>query len=185
MRRCPRRHCPPAYGSFMGLSWGMEHPPPPPCMYAPHPVEVRHGTPIDQAHGREPGRMFAPGLCLVGGGSGRVPSEEPCGWHGAGSYSVAHRAGLPPTKLTGMWGWILLRSPHQRRGSPPAPAPTQQRPGLHSHSPTGDSRPGTVEKGGRDQGSIRTAVHRRRRGGASPEPPYPPPLDPPPSLLPF
>ena len=47
---------------------------------------------------------------------------------GAGSYSVAHRAGLPPTELTGMWGWILLRSPHQGRGSPPAPAPTQQRP---------------------------------------------------------
>ena len=30
---------------------------------------------------------------------------------GAGSYSVAHRAGLLPTELTGMWGWILLRSP--------------------------------------------------------------------------
>ena len=48
---------------------------------------------------------------------------------GAGSYSVAHRAGLLPTELTGMWGWILLRSPHQGRGSPPAPAPTKQRPG--------------------------------------------------------
>ena len=46
---------------------------------------------------------------------------------GAGSYSVAHRAGLPPTELTGMWGWILLRSPHQGR-SPSAPAPTQQGP---------------------------------------------------------
>ena len=42
---------------------------------------------------------------------------------GAGSYSVAHTAGLLPTELTGMWGWILLRSPHQGRGSPPAPAP--------------------------------------------------------------
>ena len=42
---------------------------------------------------------------------------------GARSYSVAHRAGLLPTELTGMWGWILLRSPHQGRGSPPAPAP--------------------------------------------------------------
>ena len=48
---------------------------------------------------------------------------------GAGSYSVAHRAGLLPTGLTGMWGWILPRSPHQGRGSPPAPAPTKQRPG--------------------------------------------------------
>ena len=47
---------------------------------------------------------------------------------GAGSYSVAHRAGLLPTELTGMWGWILLRSPHQGRGSPRAPAPTKQRP---------------------------------------------------------
>ena len=48
---------------------------------------------------------------------------------GAGSYSVAHSAGLLPTELTGMWGWILLRSPHQGRGSPPAPTPTKQRPG--------------------------------------------------------
>ena len=47
---------------------------------------------------------------------------------GAGSYSVAHRAGLLPTELTGMWGWILLRSPHQGRGSP-GPRPTKQRPG--------------------------------------------------------
>ena len=35
---------------------------------------------------------------------------------GAGSYSVAHRVGLFPTELTGMWGWMLLRSPHQGRG---------------------------------------------------------------------
>ena len=56
---------------------------------------------------------------------------------GAGSYPVAHRPGLLPTELTGMWGWILLRSPHQGRGSPPAPAPTQQRPFLvpaHFHA---------------------------------------------------
>ena len=43
----------------------------------------------------------------------------------AGSYSVAHRAGLLPTELTFIWGWMLLRSPHQGRGSPPAPAPTK------------------------------------------------------------
>ena len=61
---------------------------------------------------------------------------------GAGSYSVAHRAGLLPTELTGMWGWILLRSPHQGRRSPPAPAPTKQRPvrvpfpGLHGPCPS-------------------------------------------------
>ena len=47
---------------------------------------------------------------------------------GAGSYSVAHRAGLLPTELTGIWGWILLRSPHRGRGSAPALAPTKQRP---------------------------------------------------------
>ena len=54
---------------------------------------------------------------------------------GAGSYSVAHRAGLLPTELTGMWGWILLRSPHRGRGSPPVPAPTKQRPAHASDSP--------------------------------------------------
>ena len=53
---------------------------------------------------------------------------------GAGSYSVAHRAGLLPTELTGMWGWILLRSPHQGRGPPPAPAPTEQRPAANPAS---------------------------------------------------
>ena len=42
---------------------------------------------------------------------------------GAGSYSVAHRAGLLPTELTGTPGWILLRSPHRGRGSPPSPRP--------------------------------------------------------------
>ena len=42
---------------------------------------------------------------------------------GAGSYSVAHRAGLLPTELTGMWGWILLSSPHQGRGVTPSPRP--------------------------------------------------------------
>jgi hypothetical protein len=45
---------------------------------------------------------------------------------GAGSYSVAHRAGLLPTELTGMWGWILLRSPHQGKETLPAPAPQAQ-----------------------------------------------------------
>ena len=40
---------------------------------------------------------------------------------GAGSYSVAHRAGLLPTELTGMWGWVLPRSPHQGRGLTPSP----------------------------------------------------------------
>ena len=48
---------------------------------------------------------------------------------GAGSYSVAHRAGLLPTELTGMRGWILLRFPPQGRGSAPPPTPTKQRPG--------------------------------------------------------
>ena len=57
---------------------------------------------------------------------------------GAGSYSVAHRAGLLPTELTGMWGWILLRSPHQGRGSPPGPAPTKQRPGPVSPTAQND-----------------------------------------------
>ena len=42
---------------------------------------------------------------------------------GAGSYSVPHRAGLLPTELTGMWGWILLRSLHQGRGSAQPPPP--------------------------------------------------------------
>ena len=55
---------------------------------------------------------------------------------GAGSCSVAHGAGLLPTELTGMWGWILLRSPHQGRGAPPAPAPTKQRPVRHRIAPS-------------------------------------------------
>ena len=42
---------------------------------------------------------------------------------GAASYSVAHGAGLLPTEPTGMWGWILLRSPHRGRGSPQSPHP--------------------------------------------------------------
>ena len=46
---------------------------------------------------------------------------------GTGPYS--DRAGLLPTELTGMRGWILLRSPHRGRGSAPALAPTKQRPG--------------------------------------------------------
>ena len=51
---------------------------------------------------------------------------------GAGSYSVAHRAGLLPTELTGMRGWILLRSAHQGRGSTPVPAsPIGGTPRIH------------------------------------------------------
>ena len=41
---------------------------------------------------------------------------------GAGSYSVAHRAGLLPTELTDMWGWILL-NPLTRAGGQPQPLP--------------------------------------------------------------
>ena len=48
---------------------------------------------------------------------------------GAESYSVTHGAGLLPTELTGMWGWILLRPPHRGRGPAPAPASNKQRPG--------------------------------------------------------
>ena len=66
-------------------------------------------------------------LLRVGGGQGRFPVRTSV--DGAGSYSVAIGARLLPTELTGMWGWILLRSPHRGRGSPPAPAPTKQRPG--------------------------------------------------------
>ena len=43
--------------------------------------------------------------------------------HGTGSYSVAHRAGLLLTELPGMWGWILLRSPHQAQGQGVTPRP--------------------------------------------------------------
>ena len=64
-------------------------------------------------------------LLIGGGGQGGFLVRSLVG--GAGSYSVAHRAGLLPTELTGMWGWILLRSPHQGRGSSPGPAPTKQR----------------------------------------------------------
>ena len=66
---------------------------------------------------------------------------------GAGSYSVAHGAGLLPTELTGMQGWILLRSPHQGRGSPPARASTKQRPGA-------DCR-GAVDNGGNHRAALR------------------------------
>ena len=76
--------------------------------------------------------------CGGGGGAGRVPGEEPWGFGDcAGSYSVAHRAGLLPTELTGMWGWILLRPPHQGRGSPPAPTPTKRKPAPFTPSPVG------------------------------------------------
>ena len=47
---------------------------------------------------------------------------------GAGSYSVAHRVGLLPTELTGMWGWILVRPP-------PAPAPTKQMEPMEGKGP--------------------------------------------------
>ena len=77
--------------------------------------------------GKDEGGVPGPGFCLVGGG-GQGGFLVRSLVDGAGSYSVAHRAGLLPTELTGMWGWILLRSPHQGRGSPRAPAPTKQRP---------------------------------------------------------
>ena len=70
---------------------------------------------------------------LSGGGGGGVLVRSIV--DGAGSYSVARRAGLLPTELTGMWGWILLRDPHQGRGSPAAPAPTKQRPGGCPNAP--------------------------------------------------
>ena len=62
--------------------------------------------------------MEGSGLCLAGGqgGGGQGGSLVRSLVDGAGSYSVAHRAGLLPTELTGMWGWILLRSPHRGRG---------------------------------------------------------------------
>ena len=60
---------------------------------------------------------------------------------GAGAYSVAHRAGLLPTELTGMWGWILLRSPHQRKGSLPAPAPTKESPVSDAPADEGGNPP--------------------------------------------
>ena len=75
-----------------------------------------------------------PGLCSVGGGGGQGGFLVRSLVGGPGSYSVAHRTGLLPTELTGMWGWILLRSPHRGRGSPPAPAPTKQRP-VSANSP--------------------------------------------------
>ena len=68
-----------------------------------------------------------PSLCLGGSVQGGFLVRSLV--DGAGSYSVARRAGLLPTELTGMWGWILLRSPHQRKGSLPVPSPTKQRPG--------------------------------------------------------
>ena len=63
------------------------------------------------------------GLCLVGQGGGQGGFLVRSLVDGAGSYSVAHRAGLLPTELTGMWGLILLRSPRRGRGSPPSPRP--------------------------------------------------------------
>ena len=96
-----------------------------------------------------------PRLCLVGGG-GQGGFLVRSLVDGAGSYSVAHRAGLLPTELTGMWGWILLRSPHRGSGSapsprpplgkgltpPPPPFPDWLKPGFHANKPT--RRPGFV-----------------------------------------
>ena len=64
------------------------------------------------------GDAHQPGLCLVRGGGGGIQGGflVRSVLDGAGSYSVAHRAGLLPTELTGMWGWILLRSPQRGRG---------------------------------------------------------------------
>ena len=119
-------------------------------LYTPgtRPLALRPPPPFVLPHSCATGARLLPqapqpGFCLVGGGVQggflvRIPVD------GAGSYSVAHGAGLLPAELTGMWGWILLRSPHQGRGPPPAPAPTKQRPApssfLHSH-PTGPSIP--------------------------------------------
>ena len=77
---------------------------------------------------REFGGGSPPGLCLVVVGGGGVQGEFPVRSlvDGAGSCSVAHGAGLLPTELTGMWGWILLRSSHQGRGHRQPPTPTEQ-----------------------------------------------------------
>ena len=89
----------------------------PTCPYEGHP-EPRVAVGCGLVWGKQ-GDGSTSGLCLVGGGEGRqggflVRSLV----DGAGSYSVAHRAGLLPTELTGMWGWILLRFPHRGRGHP-------------------------------------------------------------------
>ena len=78
---------------------------------------------------------------------------------GAGSYSVAQRAGLLPTELTGMWGWILLRSPHQGRGAPPAGAPTTQRPAQDTAADGWQSTRRLMQKD--------TGVWAEKRGGHS------------------
>ena len=80
-----------------------------------------------------PGVVLRPLLSWGGGGEGQGGFPVRSLVDVAGSYSVAHWAGLLPTELTGMWGWILLRSPHQGSGSPPAPAPTKQRPSRSAH----------------------------------------------------
>ena len=79
---------------------------------------------------------------------------------GAGSYSVAHRAGLLPTELTGMWGWILLRYPHEGRGGHPQPPPPQSK-GLASSRPT-------QSQGRGPQGEPWCAWGARARVGAGP-----------------
>ena len=76
-----------------------------------------------QAPQPAPAGRSVPGLCLVGGGGGQGGFLVRSLVDGAGSYSVAHRAGLLPTELTGMWGWILLRSPREGRGVTPSPRP--------------------------------------------------------------
>ena len=104
--------------------------PPPP---SDHPLPFPCPQPL-------PPTPHATRLLLSGGrGQGRFLVRSPA--DGAGSYSVAHKAGLLPTELTGMWGWILRRSPHRGRGSPPAPAPTKQRPARHPPVPPPLLRP--------------------------------------------
>ena len=46
---------------------------------------------------------------------------------GAGSYSVAHRAGLLPTELTGMWGWMCTSRALRRTSMLPPPVPRTRR----------------------------------------------------------
>ena len=104
-----------------------------PVIYPPPPPRPANNK-VPKQYGRSEQQVFVgqavqcrPLLSRGAGGQGGFPVRSLV--DGAGSYSVAHRAGLLPTGLTGMWCWILLRSPHQGRGPPPAPAPTKQRPG--------------------------------------------------------
>ena len=75
---------------------------------------------------------------LGGGGGGQDGYLVRSLVDGTGSYSVAHRPGLLPTELTGMWGWILLRSLTRARGHPQPPPPLSKglcRTLLHMHTP--------------------------------------------------